>query len=96
MADTLTKYDESLISIYSKFMRNTPAEISAMMKEETWFNDAESVAIGLATGLEAATTVEPQIATWFRKTPAALLARTQQKNASAWRAKIQAIRHGNI
>ena len=92
-ASTLKKYDESLIAIYARYLRKSPLAISDMMRAETWFNDSESVAVGLAPGLEKSTTAEPMIASWFKRTPAALLARTQQKKASVWRAKIAAIKH---
>ena len=85
MASTLAKYDDSLVEIYGKYLKQSPTEIRHLMENETWFNDHESISAGLATGFEVATTAEPMVAAWFKNAPAALAAKAKVHGMQALR-----------
>lgn len=76
VANTLKKYDESLVEIYGEHMSLSSADIESLMDEETWYTGLEAFQAGLATGygddIDAAENVEPAVASWYRKPPAAV------------------------
>lgn len=76
VANTLKKYDESLIEIYGEHMSVDAAEIESLMDAETWYTGAEAIAAGLGTadGLELAEQPEPAVASWYKHAPDAVAA----------------------
>lgn len=77
--NVLKKYDDSQVDIYSQFMpEKTRDEIYSMMVAETWFDGAESVAVGLATAQSGVMAQYAPVASWFRHPPAAMLQREQE------------------
>lgn len=51
-AKMLAKHGELISGIYAKRMGTTPAEMRALMKDETWYTGAEARAAGLADEVE--------------------------------------------
>ena len=76
VANTLKKYDESLVEIYGGHMDATPDEIESLMDAETWYTGSEAISAGLATadGLQLDNAPEPAVASWFRHAPEAVAA----------------------
>jgi ATP-dependent protease ClpP protease subunit len=77
VANTLQKYDESIIEIYGKSMNHTAEEIESMMNEETWFTGDEAIVAGLSTAIDSAEhaeEIEPAVASWYKRAPAAVAA----------------------
>lgn len=76
VANTLKKYDESLVEIYGEYMSAGPEEIESMMDAETWYTGGEAIEAGLGTAddLELAHQPEPAVASWYRHAPASVAA----------------------
>lgn len=74
-ADVLDVYDKSLAEIYSQYMNKSEGEILDLLSAETWYNADEAVAAGLATSKGGSSDAEPMVASWFKNTPEALLAK---------------------
>lgn len=85
-AAMLAKYDESLIEIYGKFMKQSPDAIAELLTAETWYTSNEAVNNGLATALVGETREKPEIASWFRNPPAQMLEKGQVpvRRIAAW------------
>jgi ATP-dependent Clp protease, protease subunit len=49
-ADTLEKFDESMVGIYSKISNESPQNIVEMMDDETWISGPDAIEMGFATG----------------------------------------------
>jgi hypothetical protein len=68
-ADLLEKFEKGLISVYSKKTGMDDEQISEMLKEETWMDSLEAVALGFADGITDNTPAMAKV------TPAELKAR---------------------
>lgn len=74
-ADTLQKYDESLVEIYAQYIPQDPSKIMDMLTAETWFSASDAVEVGLSNGTVAEVVdTAPMNAAWFTKAPDDLLA----------------------
>jgi len=87
-AAVLESHDEMLTDIYASAMKKTSrSEIESMLTLETWFTEKEAFKIGLATAVSSErSTQTPQLASWMRNPPEALLA-LHAIEASAWQAR---------
>ena len=75
-AEVLTKYDQSLVEIYSQYMPGMDsAKIMDLLSAETWYTAEEAITAGLSTASADATDAQPMVAAWFRNAPAAILNR---------------------
>lgn len=74
-AGVLTKYDESLVEIYSEYM--DASNIMDLLTAETWYTADEAVSAGLSTGRGDSSEAEPMVAAWFKNAPAAILNKPQ-------------------
>mgnify|MGYP000028188181 CR=1 FL=1 len=73
LSEVLTKYDNSLVEIYSQYMSEDAPAIMDLLTAETWYTADEAVAAGLSTSRGAQSEAEPMVAAWFRNAPAAIL-----------------------
>lgn len=72
MSETLTKYDQSLVEIYSEYMADD-VDIMQLLTDETWYTADEAISAGLSTGRsELASDATPVAAKWFKRPPEAL------------------------
>jgi len=70
MAEVLSKYDDSLASIYAEHMDENEEAILAAMDAETWYNAEEAIESGLATEMTATLRKKSAAAAaWFRHPP---------------------------
>lgn len=73
-ADTLEKYDGSLVEIYSQFMDAPGEEIMSLLSAETWYSADEAVSAGFATEkTERRSGSKAAMAAWFKNPPQELV-----------------------
>lgn len=73
VAETLNKYDQSLVEIYAEHMTDSDNEsIMALLTAETWYSGTEAIEAGLATGDANEAATQPNVANWFRNAPEAV------------------------
>lgn len=73
LSEVLTKYDDSLVEIYSQYMDSEKSAIMDLLTAETWFTADEAIAAGLSTASVEATEAQPMVAAWFKNPPQAIL-----------------------
>ena len=85
-ADVLDKLKESLVKIYADKSGMKPADISAAMDAETWFDAEEAVAFGLAdevfSGMQAAASID--VSKFSSKAPAGVMRFANPWPAPQW------------
>jgi ATP-dependent Clp protease, protease subunit len=92
VANTLKKYDESLVEIYGEYMDADASEIESLMDEETWYTGSEAIAAGLGTAddLELDAAPEPAVASWYKHAPEAIAASSSPIVVPKFPTKLQA------
>lgn len=92
-ADTLETYDQSIVEIYSKYLKDEtgspmmPDAIMQLMEAETWYTSESSLTSGLSTQLGDATEAVPQVAAWFKHPPQAMVESYNRAKIAAIKAK---------
>jgi ATP-dependent Clp protease, protease subunit len=80
MADTLEKVNESIVGIYARHTGKDETEVRALMSEETWMDDEESVAMGFATAITGKPAAQSSFdLSAYRNAPARLAAAASAK-----------------
>lgn len=84
-----------LHSVYADKLKASKAEVSAMMKAETWFNSNQQMANGMATGYSNDQSVEPVkiAASMFRNTPPDLIHKLSAGEKTPYYPKLKKLQH---